>query len=164
MFRYCFTLCILSRLLPSVNSSLIMLILSSSDHRLMKNFGSMRKNLNNASPHANRLACPSRFPEIFRDEAVSDVLEDDRCQSPTPITHRKKLSSKPTVSHPTHVLARQSSPAPQLLQAPIVLTIQVDIDESLLESSRKRIWWRQSGLFNVTNAVGSGHSSSGSTS
>jgi hypothetical protein len=154
----------------------------------MKSFGSMRKNFNipspksqspkkepspkarrpvlnpNASPHANRLARPPRFPEIFEeDEAVSDTLEDDRCQSPTPVTRRKKPRSTPSVSH-LHVLARQSSPPPQFLQAPIVATIQVDIDESLLKSNKKRISRRQSGLINVTNAVGSGHSSSGSTS
>jgi hypothetical protein len=39
-----------------------------------------------ASPHANRLARPPRFPEIYKeDEAGSDALEDDRSQSPTPI-------------------------------------------------------------------------------
>jgi hypothetical protein len=153
----------------------------------MKSFGSMRKNFNipspksqspkepspkarrpvlnpNASPHANRLARPPRFPEIFEeDEAVSDTLEDDRCQSPTPVTRRKKPRSTPSVSHP-HVLARQSSPPPQFLQAPIVATIQVDIDESLLKSNKKRISRRQSGLISVANSVGSGHSSSGSTS
>ena len=119
----------------------------------------------NASPHTNRLACPPRFTEIFEeDEARSDASEDDRCQSPTPVTRRKKPRSTPSVSHPTHVLARQSSPPPQLLQAPIVATIQVDIDESLLKLNKKRISRRQSGLINVTNAVGSGHSSSGSTS
>jgi hypothetical protein len=118
----------------------------------------------NASPHANRLARPPRFPEIFEeDEAVSDTLEDDRCQSPTPVTRRKKPRSTPSVSHP-HVLARQSSPPPQFLQAPIVATIQVDIDESLLKSNKKRTSRRQRDPINVTNTVGSGHSSSGSTS
>ena len=106
-----------------------------------------------------------RFAEIFKeDEAGSDAPEDDRCQSPTLVTRRKKLRSISSVSHPTHVLTRQSSPPPQLLQAPIVATIQVDIDESLLKSNKKRISRRQSGLINVTNAVDSGRSSSGSTS
>ena len=149
----------------------------------MKSFGSMRKNFNipspksqspkkeppkarrpvlnpNASPHANRLARPPRFPEICEeDEVGSDALEDDRCQSPTPVTRRKKPRSTPSASHP-HVLARQSSPTPPVLQAPIVATIQVDIDESLLKQNKKRISRRQSGLI----TVGSGSSSSGSSS
>ncbi|KAF8264664.1 hypothetical protein EI94DRAFT_1779516 [Lactarius quietus] len=153
-------------------------------HSLMKSFGSMRKNFNipspksqspkkdpppkarrpvlnpAASPHANRLARPPRFPEIFEEDegAGSDVLEDDRCQSPTPVTRRKKPRSTTSSVH-THVLARQSSPTPPLLQAPIVATIQVDIDESLLKQGKKRISRRQSGLI----TVGSGNSSSGST-
>ena len=85
----------------------------------------------NASPHANRLARPPRFPEIFEeDEAGSDALEDERSQSPTPVTRRKKPRSTSTSSHP-HVLARPSSP--QGLFAPIVATIQVDIAESFLK-------------------------------
>ena len=132
----------------------------------MKSFGSMRKNFNilsprsqspkkepspkarrpvlnpNASPRANRLARSPRFTEIFeKDEAGSDAPEDDRYQSPTPVTRRKNLKprSTPSVSLSTHVLARQSSPPPRLLQAPIVATIQVDIGESLLKSNKKRI-------------------------
>ena len=69
----------------------------------MKIFGWMRKNFNipypnsqspqvttpraepNASPHANRLARPPRFPEIFEeDEAGSNALKDDRCQTRRP--------------------------------------------------------------------------------
>ena len=145
----------------------------------MKRFGSRRKNFNipspkarrpvlnsNALPHTNRLASSPCFAEIFEEyEAESDALEDDdRCQRPTPVTRRKQTHSTPSVSHPTHVLVRQSSPPPQLLQAPIVATSQVDIDESLLKSNKKRISRRQSDLISVTNAVGTGHSSSGSTS
>ena len=155
----------------------------------MKRFGSRRKNFNipspksqstkkepfpkarcpvldsNALPHTNRLARSPCFAEIFEEyEAESDALEDDdRCQRPTPVTLRKKTRSTPSVSHPTHVLVRQSSPPPQL-QAPIVATSQVDIDGSSLKSNKKRISRRQSDLISVTNAVGTGHSSSGSTS
>jgi hypothetical protein len=149
----------------------------------MKSFGSMRRNFNipspksqspkkepppkarrpmlnpDASPHANRLARPPRFPEIFEeDEAGSDALEDDRAQSPTPITRRKKPRS--TTSSLPHMLARPSSPTPPGLPAPIIATIQVDINESLLKQSKKRISRRQSGLI----SVGSGNSSSGSSS
>ena len=74
----------------------------------------------------------------------------NRCQSPTPVTRRKKPRSSPFVSHSTHVLARQSSPPPQLLQAP----------SSLLKSNKKRISRQQS---DQINAAGSGHSSSEST-
>ncbi|KAF8264669.1 hypothetical protein EI94DRAFT_1805554 [Lactarius quietus] len=110
-----------------------------------------------ASPRVNRLARPPRLSE--EDEgAASGALEDDRCQSPTPITRRKKPRSPMSSVH-THVLVRQSSPTPPLLQAPIVATIQVDIDESLLKQGKKRISRRQSGPF----TVGSGNSSSGST-
>ena len=100
----------------------------------MKSIDSMRKNFNipspksqspkepslkaqrpvlnpNASPHANRLTRQPRFPEISdEDEAGSDAFEDDRFPRPTPVTRHKKLRSTPYVSHPTHVLARQSSP------------------------------------------------------
>ena len=151
----------------------------------MKSFGSMRRNFNipspksqspkkepapkarrptlnpDASPHANRLARPPRFPEICEeDEAGSDALEDDRCQSPTPISRRKKPRSTSSSSHP-HVLARPSSPPPPILPPPIVATIQVDIDESFLKQTKKRMSRRQSGLISVT---GSGNSSSGSSS
>jgi hypothetical protein len=51
---------------------------------------------------------------------------------------------------------------PSLLQAPIVATIQVDIDESLLKQNKKQLSRRQSGLQVI--AVGSSNSSSGSTS
>jgi hypothetical protein len=79
-----------------------------------------------ASPHANRLARPPRFPEIFEEDgAGSDALEDDRAQSPTPFTRRKKPRS--TSSLP-HILARPSSPTPPVLPAPIIATIQVDIN------------------------------------
>jgi hypothetical protein len=146
----------------------------------MKSFGSMRRNFNipspksqspkkepppkarrpmlnpDASPHANRMARPPRFPEIFEeDEAGSDALEDDRAQSPTPITRRKKPRS--TTSSLPHILARPSSPTPPGLHAPIIATIQVDINESLLKQSKKRISRRQSGLI----SVGSGNLSSG---
>ncbi|KAF8267192.1 hypothetical protein EI94DRAFT_1802042 [Lactarius quietus] len=59
----------------------------------------------------------------------------------------------------THVLAHQLSPTPPLLQAPIVATIQVNIDKSLLKQGKKRISRRQSSLI----TVGSGNSSSGTT-
>jgi hypothetical protein len=148
----------------------------------MKSFGSMRKNFNipspksqspkkdpapkarrpllnpDASPHANRLARPPRFPEICEED--EDAPEDDnRCQSPTPVTRRKKPRSTSSTSQ-HHVLARPSSSPPPHLQAPIVATIRVDIDESLLKQNKKRISRRQSGLI----TVGSGNSSSGSTS
>ncbi|KAI9453898.1 hypothetical protein BJY52DRAFT_1205372 [Lactarius psammicola] len=157
-------------------------------HNLMKSFGSMRRNFNipspksqspkkepaprarrpvldpAASPHANRLARAPRFPEIFEeDEAGSDALEEDRPQSPTPVTRRKKPRSTSSSSHP-HVLTRPSSPTPPVLTPLIAATIQVDIDESLLKQNKKRISRRQSGLISVTNASGSGNSSSGSSS
>jgi hypothetical protein len=111
-----------------------------------------------ASPHANRLARPPRFPEIFEeDEAGSDALQDDRSQSPTPV-RRKKPRSISSSSHP-HMLARPSSPTPPVLSAPIVATIQVDIDESFLKQGKKRISRRQSAV-----GIGSGNSSSGSSS
>ncbi|KAN0131155.1 hypothetical protein V8E53_011047 [Lactarius tabidus] len=53
--------------------------------------------------------------------------------------------------------APRPRPRPLLLQAPIVATIQADIDESLLKQNKKRISQRQSGLI----TVGSGNSSSG---
>ena len=115
-----------------------------------------------ASPHANRLARPPRVPEIFEeDEAGSDALAEDGSQSPTPVMRRKKSHSTssssrapapvPTVSHPT-------------LPPPIVATIQVDINESLLKQGKKRISRRQSGLINVTSSSGSVSSSSASSS
>ncbi|KAH8992191.1 hypothetical protein EDB92DRAFT_590748 [Lactarius akahatsu] len=157
-------------------------------HNLMKSFGSMRRNFNipspksqspkkeppprarrpmldpGASPHANRLARPPRFPEIFEeDEAGSDAPEEDRPQSPTPVTRRKKPRSTSSSSH-AHLLARPSSPTPPALPPPIVATIQVDINESLLKQTKKRISRRQSGLISVPNTAGSGDSSSGSSS
>jgi hypothetical protein len=161
-------------------SQRIMTDAESAIHSLMKSFGSMRKNFNipspksqspkkepppkarrpvlnpDASPHANRLARAPRFPEIFEED--EDAPEDNRCQSPTPVTRRKKPRSTSSASQP-HVLARPSSSPPPFLQAPIVATIQVDIDESLLKQNKKRISRRQSGLI----TVGSGNSSSGST-
>ena len=153
----------------------------------MKSFGSMRRNFNipspksspkkepasrarrpvldpGASPHANRLARPPRFPGIFEeDEAGSDALEEDRAQSPTPVTRRKKPRSTSSSSHPL-LLIRPSSPTPPVLPPPIVATIQVDIDESLLKQNKKRISRRQSGLISVPNTAGNGNSSSGSSS
>jgi len=151
----------------------------------MKSFGSMRRNFNipspksqspkkepvpktrrpmlnsGASPHANRLARPPRFPEIFEeDEAGSDALEDDRAQSPSPVTRCKK----PRSTSSPHMLARPSSPTPPVLPVPIIATIQVDIGESFPKQSEKRISRRQSGLITVANSVGSGNSSSGSSS
>jgi hypothetical protein len=151
----------------------------------MKSFGSMRRNFNipspksqspkkepapkarrptlnpGASPHANRLARPPRFPEIFEeDEAGSDALEDGRAQSPSPVTRRKK----PRSTSSPHMLARTSSPTPPVLPAPIIATIQVDIGESFLKQTKKRISRRQSGLITVANSVVSGNSSSGSSS
>jgi hypothetical protein len=112
-----------------------------------------------ASPHANRLARPPHFPGIFKEEdVVSDAVEDYRYQSPTPVTRRKKPRSTSSASQ-LHVPAPSSS-SPPLLQAPIAATIQVDIDESLLKQNKKRISRRQSSPI----TVGSGNSSSGSTS
>ncbi|KAH9173076.1 hypothetical protein EDB89DRAFT_1961167 [Lactarius sanguifluus] len=169
-------------------SQRIMTDAESAIHNLMKSFGSMRRNFNipspksqspkkeppprarrpmldpGASPHANRLARPPRFSEIFEeDEAGSDALEEDRPQSPTPVTRRKKPRSTSSSSHP-HLLARPSSPTPPALPPPIVATIQVDINESLLKQTKKRISRRQSGLISVPNTAGSGNSSSGSSS
>ncbi|KAH9053746.1 hypothetical protein EDB87DRAFT_1780383 [Lactarius vividus] len=169
-------------------SQRIMTDAESAIHNLMKSFGSMRRNFNipspksqspkkeppprarrpildqGASPHANRLARPPRFPEIFEeDEAGSDALEEDRPQSPTPVTRRKKPRSASSTSHP-HLLVRPSSPTPPTLPSPIVATIQVDINESLLKQTKKRISRRQSGLISVPNTAGSGNSSSGSSS
>jgi hypothetical protein len=92
-----------------------------------------------ASPHANRLARLPRFPEICEED--EDAPKDNnRCQSPTPVTRRKKPRSTSSASQ-HHVLARPSSFPPPLLQVPIVATIQVDIDESLLRQNKKRISW-----------------------
>ena len=108
--------------------------------------------------HANRLARPPRVPEIFEED--EDAPEDNnRCQSPTPVTRRKKPRSTSTSASQPHVLARPSFLPPTFLQAPIVATIQVDIDESLLEQNKKRISQRQSGLI----TIGSGTTTSTST-
>jgi hypothetical protein len=152
----------------------------------MKSFGSIRKNFNipspkspspkkeplpkarrpvlnpGASPHVNRLARPPRVPEIFEeDEAGSDALEEDGSQSPTPVTRRKKprstSSSRPLLPTPTVPLL-----PPKNLPAPIVATIQVDINESLLKQGKRRISRRQSGLINVTSSGSSGSASSSS--
>ena len=74
-------------------------------HSLMGSFGSMYKNFNvpspkepapkarhpmvnqDASPHANRLARPSRFPKLFEED--ERALEGNRCQSPTLVTPLK---------------------------------------------------------------------------
>jgi hypothetical protein len=150
----------------------------------MRSFGTLRKNFNipspkspspkkpsppkarrpvlnpDASPHANRIARPPRVPEIFEeDEADSDAPVDDRTHSPTPITRRKKprsiSSSRPLAS----AVAASPLPGPALA-VPIVATIQVDIDESLLRHGTKRIARRQSGLINVASSSGSGSSTS----
>ena len=111
-----------------------------------------------ASPHANRLARPPRFPEICEED--EDAPEDsDRCQSPTPVTTRRmKPRSSSTTSQP-HVLARPSPPPPSFLQAPIVAANQVGIDESLMKQNKKHISRRQRGR--ITG--GSGNSNSSST-
>jgi hypothetical protein len=149
----------------------------------MKSFGTMRKNFNipspkspspkkgpspkarrpvlnpDASPHATRLARPPRVPEIFEeDEAGSDAPREGGSYSPPSITCRKKprsiSSSRPLASAPA------ASPIPgPALAVPIVATIQVDIDESLLKHGTKRISRRQSGLINVASSGGSSSSS-----
>jgi hypothetical protein len=58
-----------------------------------------------ASPHANRLVRPPRFPELFEED--EDAPEDNRYQSPTPVTRRKKPRSTSSTSQP-RVLARAS--------------------------------------------------------
>ena len=155
-------------------------------HNLIRSFGSLRKNFNiptpklpspkkdtlpkarrsvlnpGASPHANRLARPPRVPEIFEeDEAGSDALAEGGSQSPTPVMRRKKSRS-------TSSSSRAPAPAPTVspptLSPPIVATIQVDINESLLKQGKKRISRRQSGLINVTSSSGSVSSSSASSS
>ena len=153
----------------------------------MRNFGFIRKNFNipspkssppkkepipkarrpvlnpDASPHVNRLARPPRVPEIFEeDEAGSDVLEEDGSQSPTLVMRRKKSLS--TSSSSPLVLAPVISTTPPTIPAPIVATIQVDINETLLKHGKKRISRRQSGLISVTNSGGSGSSSPASSS
>ena len=115
-----------------------------------------------ASPHANRLARPPRVPEIFEeDEAGSDALVEDGSQSPTPVMRRKKSRSTPSSSRapaPAPIVSLATSPPP------IVATIQVDINESLLKQGKKRISRRQSGLINVTSSSSSVSSSSASSS
>jgi hypothetical protein len=120
-----------------------------------------------ASPHANRLARPPRVPEIFEeDEGESDALGEDRSQSPTPVMRHKK--SRSTSSSSRASSSRTPAPAltvsPPTLPPPIVATIQVDINESLLKHGKKRISRRQSGLINVTSPGGSVSSSSASSS
>jgi hypothetical protein len=158
---------------------------SSQIHNLMRSFGTLRKNFNipspklpspkkqsppkarrpvlnpDASPHANRLARPPRVPGIFEeDEGDSDALVDDRSRSPTPITRRKKPRSISSSSRPAaSAVAASPRPGPPLA-VPIVATIQVDIDESLLRHGTKRIARRQSGLINVASSSGSGSSTS----
>lgn len=155
-------------------------------HNLIRSFGSIRKNFNipspkssspkkdtvpkarrpalnpGASPHANRLARPPRIPEIFEeDEAGSDAPAEDGSQSPTPVMPRKKSRS-------TSSSSRAPAPAPTVcppsLPPPIVATIQVDINESLLKQGKKRVSRRQSGLINVASSSGSVSSSSTSSS
>ncbi|KAH9958510.1 hypothetical protein BGW80DRAFT_1184659 [Lactifluus volemus] len=154
-------------------------------HNLMRSFGTLRKNFNipspkspspkkqsppkarrpvlnpDASPHANRLARPPRVPEIYEeDEGDSDAHVDDRSHSPTPITRRKKPRSISSLSRPpAPAVAASHRPGPALA-VPIVATIQVDIDESLLRHGTKRIARRQSGLINVTSSSGSASSTS----
>ena len=55
-----------------------------------------------ASPHANQLARPPCFPEIFEED--EDAPVDNRYQSPTPLTRRKEPRSTSSASQP-HVLA-----------------------------------------------------------
>ena len=43
-----------------------------------------------ASPHANWLARLPRFPEIFQED--EDSLEDNCCQSPTPVTRPREAT------------------------------------------------------------------------
>lgn len=152
----------------------------------MRSFGSIRKNFNipspkspspkkdplpkarrpvlnpDASPHVNRLARPPRVPEIFEeDEAGSDAHEEDGSQSPTLVIRRKKPRSASSSSRPQ--LPAPTVP-PLIRPPPIVATIQVDINETLLKQGKKRISRRQSGLINVTSSGGSGSSGSASSS
>jgi hypothetical protein len=157
-------------------------------HNLIRSFGTIRKNFNipspkppspkkdtlpkarrpalnpGASPHANRLARPPRVPEIVEeDEAGSDALVEDRSQSPTPVMrHKKSRSTSSSSSSRAPALVPAVSPA--TLPPPIVATIHVDINESLLKQGKKRISRRQSGLINVTSSSGSVTSSSASSS
>ncbi|KAH9978470.1 hypothetical protein BJV74DRAFT_859380 [Russula compacta] len=103
--------------------------------------------------------------EIFEeDEGGSDALEGDETQMPPPIIHRKKPRSASSSSHPPAPAPVVSPPPPPTFLAPIVATIQVDINESLLKQGKKRISRRQSGLINVTSSGSSGSSSSASNS
>ena len=62
------------------------------------------------------------------------ALEDDRCQSLTPMARSKKPFSTSFARSP-HVLALPY-PLPQALQAPIVAITEVNIDESLLKQNK----------------------------
>ena len=135
LFRYCFTLCIL----PSVNSSSIMLICHS-DSRLDEELrfyfnipspkSQFRKEpspkvrsplLNpNASLHANRLARPARYSRRTKQYQI----------------HSKMIAVK--ARRPSHAeaplyMARQSSPSPRLPTGLDRATIQIDIEESSLK-------------------------------
>lgn len=115
-----------------------------------------------ASPHANRLARPPRVPEIFEeDEAGSDAPAEDGSQSPTPVMRRKKSRS---TSSSSRAPAPALTVSPPMIPPPIVATIQVDINESLLKQGKKRISRRQSGLINVTSSSSGVSASSTSSS
>jgi hypothetical protein len=88
------------------------------------------------SPHANRLARPPCFPEVFEED--EDVLEDYRFQKP----NTRDMPQEAALYAVCLATPRVGTPLvvpPSLLQAPIVATIQVDIDESLLKQNKKRM-------------------------
>ena len=95
-----------------------------------------------ASPYAHWLVRPPRFPDIFEEDADAP-RDNNRCQCPA--RHKRPLPTPTSASRP-HVLVRPIPSPPTLLQASIVATIQVDIDELLLKQNKKRISRRQSGL------------------
>ncbi|KAI0045775.1 hypothetical protein FA95DRAFT_1680251 [Auriscalpium vulgare] len=137
-------------------------------HHFMKTFGLIRKSFNvpsgkppsppkhaptatarrpalnpDASPHANRLARPPNFPEIFEEEEgpESDAQEDEeRETSPSPVVRRKKPRASSS-RLPVPASGRVISPPPP----PLLAALHIQVDESLLKG-RKRISRRTSGL------------------
>ncbi|KAI0062149.1 hypothetical protein BV25DRAFT_1826018 [Artomyces pyxidatus] len=151
-------------------SQRIMADAESAMHNLMKNFGLIRKNFNvpagkptspskhasmpkarrpilnpEASPHVNRLARAPNFPEIFEEEEADSELDEDAEASPSPAARRKKPRAS---SSRLPVPSRVASPPPQQ----IIATIQIDVDESLLNGGRKKISRRQSGLIGTSSS------------
>jgi hypothetical protein len=111
-----------------------------------------------ASPRANRLARPPPFPEIFEvDEGGSYAFENNRCQSPTPVTHWKKSRSTSSASQPQV----QAPPSPLTSPRPTgtnISTYPSQYRPVIAETEQERDIAAQHGLI----MDGSGNSSSGS--